>query len=412
MNDLERFRILFRQYDIVYEGVHINRAISVDLWEFANHRMMFGLHTLLKNLFTYKDVSKIKAKHSILTTGGMSGRKDYLELYKAVISKIGNDVDINFGVEWGRKLCFNPRMIAKVTKESICLLKGTSLNVFERICVITDAIYYCNIILALQKCDFSAVKKYICLVDVLRVENVITQYMQTIGIKTFSLEEGIFYIFKGNIPHDAVHYETLTTDCLLCWSQYVIDEYLSHGIEKKRLLLAGYPKNVEIKKMRPLGDMRKCMILLARAGFDDANFRLLDILAKLADQYDFNLKLHPSCDFNRYRQYADMHRMNIVDEGVTINECLNQDTYDWAVAVNTTAYYEALMRGVPCLRFEDNSFQLPYGWKDTFSDKDSLLGVIQELRYLTTEQYQTEVDGMLKYVMGIGIDNYRELILS
>ena len=412
MNDLERFRFLFRQYDLVFGGVHINRAISVELWEFANHRMMFGIHTLLKNLFTYKDVNKINAKHSILTTGGMSGRKDYLELYKAVISKLGGDVDINHGVGWDHKLCFHPKMIAKVTKESIRLLKGTSLNVFERICVISDAIYYCNIILALQKCDFSGVKKYICLVDVLRVENVITQYMQTIGVKTFSLEEGIFYIFKGNIPHDAVHYETLTTDCLLCWSQYVIDEYLSQGIEEKRLLLAGYPKKVEIMKMRPLGNMRKCMILLARAGFDDANFRLLDILANFAAQYCFYLKLHPSCEFLRYKKYADVHRMYIVDEGVTINECLNQDLYDWAVAVNTTAYYETLMRGVPCLRFEDNSYQLPYGWKDTFSDKDGLLEVIQVLRNITTEQYQTEVDGMLKYVMGIGVDNYRELILS
>ena len=138
MNDLERFRILFRQYDLVFEGVHINRVISVDLWEFANHRMMFGVHTLLKNLFTYKDVSKIKAKHSLLTTGGMSGRKDYFELYKAVISKLGTDVDVNLGVEWGRKSCFHPKMIAKVTKESIRLLKGTSLNGFERICVITQ----------------------------------------------------------------------------------------------------------------------------------------------------------------------------------------------------------------------------------------------------------------------------------
>lgn len=412
MNDLERFRSLFRQYDLVFGGVQINRVISVDLWEFANHRMMFGIHTLFKNLFTYKDVSKIKSKHSILTTGGMSGRKDYLELYKAVISKLGNDVDTNLGVEWGRKLCFHPKMMVSVSKRSIRLLKGSSLNIFERICVITDAIYYCNIILALQKCDFSAVKKYICLVDVLRVENVITQYMQTIGIKTFSLEEGIFYIFKGNIPHDAVHYETLTTDCLLCWSQYVVDEYLSHGIEKKRLLLAGYPKNVEIKKMRPLGDMRRCVILLARAGFDDANFRLLDILAKLADRYVFYLKLHPSCEFSRYKKYADMHKMYIVDEGVTINECLKQDAYDWAVAVNTTAYYEALMRGIPCLRFEDNSYQLPCGWKDTFSDKDGLLKVIQVLKDMTIEQYQAEVDGMLKYVMGIGVDNYRKLILS
>ncbi len=412
MNDLERFRILFRQYDLIFDGVHINRAISVELWEFANHRMMFGIHTILKFLFTYKNVSKIKVDYPILATGGISKRKDYVELYKSVLSKVDKEIEVNWCDKLGSGICCHPIMILNIFLQSYKLLKKTDLDVIERICITVSAVYYCNIILELKKCDFSKVKKYICLVDALRVENVITQYMKKIGVQTYSLEEGIFYIFKGKVPHDAVHYEVLTTDHLLCWSQYVIDEYKSYGVDEKKLSLAGYPKHFELKKMKRLGDMKRCMLLLARDGFDDANFKLLDILSELTNQYSFIIKLHPSCNIERYNTYAKSHKMSIVDKSVTISECLNQENIEWAVSVNTTAYYEALMRGIPCLRFEDESFQLPFGWSDIFSNMDDLITKINILKEMDDVKYQEEIDAVLKYVMGIGIDNYREIILS
>jgi hypothetical protein len=104
--------------------------------------------------------------------------------------------------------------------------------------------------------------------------------------------------------------------------------------------------------------------------------------------------------------------MSIVDKSVTISECLNQENIEWAVSVNTTAYYEALMRGIPCLRFEDESFQLPFGWSDIFSNMDDLITKINILKEMDDVKYQKEIDAVLKYVMGIGIDNYREIILS
>ena len=412
MTNIGKFRALFNQYDFVFKGIHLNRVICVELWEFANHNMMFGIHTLLKYFFTYWDVCKMETQCEILSTGGVGNRKDYLELYQQTIDKLGDKTIYNAPYSWGRKICFHPKMMASVFFKSIKLLRDAELNLIEKICIINVAIYYCNIILALEKCDFSRVKKYVCLVDALRLENLLTQYMQTKGIKTYSHEEGIFYIFKGKIPHDAVHYEVLTTEHLLCWSQYVIDEYSNYGICKDRLALAGYPRKVLVKRMKEPNIFRKCLLLLARSVFDNANQKLLEMLSTLTFDHHFCLKLHPSCNYEKYAQLAQRYRMEIVSKDLTINDCLNQDEYDWAIAVNTTAYYEALMRGVPCLRFEDNSYQLPFGWSDTFYSREGLESVLASIRKMDSNEFQKDIDDMLRYTMGVGIDNYKEILLS
>lgn len=45
--------------------------------------------------------------------------------------------------------------------------------------------------------------------------------------------------------------------------------------------------------------------------------------------------------------------MDIIADELTVNDCLNKEAFDFAIAVNTTAYYEAYMRGLPCLRYLD-----------------------------------------------------------
>lgn len=102
----------------------------------------------------------------------------------------------------------------------------------------------------------------------------------------------------------------------------------------------------------------------------------------------------------------------MVEKAKTINDCLNPEAFDWAIAVNTTAYYESLMKGVPCFRFEDDIYQLPYGYEDKFETVGQLSFMIDTLKSKDIDIYQKEIDAMLEYTMGIGINNYKEIILS
>jgi hypothetical protein len=157
---------------------------------------------------------------------------------------------------------------------------------------------------------------------------------------------------------------------------------------------------------------QKCILLLARSGFDNANQKLIEILSPLSFDYHFCLKLHPSCNYKKYAQLAQRYHMEIVSKDYTISDCLNQDEYDWAIAVNTTAYYEALMRGVACLRFVDDRYQLPFGWKDKFCSREELESALATIKMMDSNEYQKGVDDILRYTMGVGIDNYKEILLS
>ena len=92
--------------------------------------------------------------------------------------------------------------------------------------------------------------------------------------------------------------------------------------------------------------------------------------------------------------------MDIVSEELTINDCLNKEAFDFAIAVNTTAYYEAYMRGLPCLRYLDEFFSLSKGCNDIFQTKEEFSSLMERIKATSMQDYQSEIDYILSYVMG------------
>ena len=414
MNNFEKYKQLKSQFDFVYKGIHLNRVLAIHLWRFANKQIKISWKTYALALLAV-DVSKINlpsVNQTILSTfGRYPTRKDHLEIYQTVLNKLNGQASYNNTSEWSYKLSFHPQIILKVCDYIKRELSNSSFSWKEKLGLAVWCIHFCNTLEELQKINLSDVKKYLCQCSVLDLENLFTQYMKQQGIPTYSLQEGMYSIFKINPPMDAIQYENFETDHLLCWGQFSIDEDKSYGISENRLLLAGYPKNVILQALKTNNRYQKCMVLLARDSFRETNNSLLKILASLSSHYQFCLKLHPSCDYNYYSDFASLHQMSIIAKGKTINECLNKDEYDFCIAVNTTAYYESLMRGLPCFRFWDKSFDLTAGCNfDIFSTEKEFLDCITLLKTKSHIEYQIDIDAALKYAMGIGIDNYRNIL--
>ena len=414
MNSFEKYKRLKSIFDFTYKGIHLNRVLAMQLWMLANgqFKLSWKAHALA---LLAVDVSKIvlpSAKQTILSTfGRYPNRKDHLEIYQTVLKKLGNQASYNNMSRWPYKLAIHPRMILKICVYIKKSLSNSSLSLKDKLGLAVLCVHYCNTLEELQKLDLSNVKKYLCQCSVLDLENLFTQFMKQRGIPTYSLQEGIYFIFKINPPLDAIQYENFETDHLLCWGQFSIDEDSSYGIPKHNLCLAGYPKNIELQTLKNDNQYHKCMILLARDSFRKTNDALLKILSTLSSHYTFCLKLHPSCDYNYYSNFASLHQMSIVPKEETINECLSKEDYDFCIAVNTTAYYESLMRGLPCLRFWDRSFDLTAGCNfDVFSTEKDFSDCIALLRNKSLVEYQTDIDAVLKYAMGVGVDNYRKII--
>ena len=114
---------------------------------------------------------------------------------------------------------------------------------------------------------------------------------------------------------------------------------------------------------------------------------------------------------NKKDYYVSQYKMSIIPTQMTINEALNKEQFDFAIAVNTNTYYEALMRGVPCMRFCDGSFELPAGYDDIFQTQDEYVSKLGKIKTMSlTDEYQAKINEILTYCIGVGVDNYKELI--
>lgn len=410
MNNLEKYKFLKGKVDFIYKGVHLNNVCALKIWQIATekNKHKFSIRHFARMVLTY-DLSPLNINRPVFSTFGNYNRNDHLELYNSIIKKIHDKVSSTNIMYWKRKIVFHP---ITIIRSFFFFYKLIGLSLSAKIDLAIDYIYFCNLILELDKKNFSQVNKYLCMCNVLSEENLLTQYMKTLNIPTYSLTEGCYFIYKTNPPIDSITYENFETDNLLCWGQFTKDQFTSYGINPKRMIVAGYPKKVNLIKMKNNNSFYKCVVLLARYSYHHSNMKLLKLLSEHTSAYKFYLKFHPNSDIEYYSKYAFEHDMNVISKEKNISECLDNKEYDFIIAVNTTAYYEGLIYGIPCLRFSDGSFDLQYGYDDVFSNSKEFLDKLTFIKSLPTKDYQKRVDDILQYAIGCGIDNYAAILLK
>lgn len=394
----------------------MNRVMIFEMYNLANGWDIGTPNKWLRLALHTYDLSKLKfeSNNKILSTFGQQNRRDHKEVYDYVVETLGDKVSYNDLNQLPRIRKIRPLVILHVLFASMWGLRNCNdLNIRQKLRLSLCACVYCNALLDLEKLSLTGVKKYLSMYHVDQLENMITQYMKLKQIPTYSLCEGVYLVDKENQTLDAVNYTNFETDCLLVWGQYVIDSFAKEGINQNRMVIGGYPHHVNLKQMKVENSFKKCVVMLARKDFIEADIRLLQILSQYSQKYDFYLKTHPNLNYQMIADYAHTHGMKMVPQNMTINECMSSTNFDWAIAVNTTAYYEALMRGIPCLRYKDESYKLLPGCDDDFSNEYELDERVQSvLSKLGSGLYQKDVDEKLEYVMGVNINNYKEILLQ
>lgn len=410
MNIFERYQELKRNFDYVYRGVRLNKVSTIMLWDLAKHSSVLNLKSFAK-LFFHLDLRELRefAEDDWVLSFGRYNRKDHIELFENILKRLNRPMKYAKPFNWGKKVCFHPVLIFN-TYRFVFKAAACGLTFSEKCCLANDFVFYANAIDEVWKYDFSKTKKFVCLCDSLEIENLLTQFFKIRNVPTYAFTEGIMFIYKGDVPFDSVQYENLTADYKLCWGNYTRDEFKQYGISPERIKVCGYPKFVEGRCVKNNNSFRKCMALLARDSFRSSNMCLLDILSHFSDEQEIWIKLHPRCDKAYYEKYASEHNFRMIPTEKTVNECLNQDDFDYAISVNTSAYYEALMRGLPCLRLYDGKFNLMYGYEDAFGNVDEYNEVYNRINNMNTEDYQKNIDNVLEYAIGWGVDNYQDMM--
>jgi hypothetical protein len=411
MEYFNKYKGLKNKLDIVYKGICFNKVLALEIWHWANDSSQsFAVKHLLYYILSLnlKKFNTCCGKSTILTTFGLYDRNDSHELYYKILDKFEDNAINNNLLHFNKKIRIQPQIIIKFTKQVFLKLKTSEFTFIEKLIIAAKFTYYANILAEFAKHNFNGVKKYLAFCGVLNVENLLTQYLQQKKITTFSLQHGLSYIFHKNITRDSLNYENFLSDISFCWGQYTVDEYSKYGISPDKLVVAGYPKSTKIIKMKQANKFETCLVLLARDQFNDSNKKLLSIISQL--NLKFSLKLHPLSDSEYYKRYAANNNMAIIEQNRTLLSCLDQNEFDFAIAVNTSSYYETLIYGIPCLRFDDGSFELMHGYDDIFTNIDAFESRINHIKAVISTTYQEKINCLLKYTVGLGIDNYKKLI--
>ena len=408
MNNYQKYLYLYNELKYSFCNIKLNDVSAVKIWGAASGKKVFTWHHYFK-MFVALNLKSLKLpeNNGFFATFMDNKRADHLNLFNHVVDNFSTSPSINYLFDFKKKGCFHPFIIIKTFFRLIKKIKRTKIHFSSKIHWIIEFIYLENTIIELNNTDFSKVRKYLCMSHVLDVENLLTQYLRQKGVITYSLQDGIYYIFKKNAVAGSVAYCIFATDHLLCWGQYTKDEYVSWGIDPSRLSVAGYPNGGMQIKQKYNNKYHKCLVMLAGPDFGDVNTNLLNILLRLEKQFEFVLKSHPN-NFDVIDSYAQKHSFGLVPRGVTLTSCFEGGEYDFGIAVNTTSYYESWIAGLPCIRYSDDRFDMFYGFDDSFSTEDEFLKLVDE--YRNHPKTDEEVKKMLEYAIGFGINRYDAIV--
>lgn len=409
MDEFRRYKDLKDKCDFVYKGIHLNSAAAATIWAIANNRNSLVLRSLAR-AFRVFVIPTDEDNCSIFALYGRYNRRDYIEVFNSIIGKLDGKIHTCYITACKAKLYFSISNIILVSKHFLFNNTFKDIPLKYKLILISEIIEYCNFIDYYEKNKSDAVEKFVSMCSCHDYGNILSQYYHRKGVTTYSLLEGAGFIQRPCKTADCLSYENFYSDKLLVWSNLTFQEYKGWGISANNLVIAGCPKELSCVGMKSNNKYEKCMLILARESFRKSNVALLDILIKSNHKFDISLKLHPGSDFSFYGEYANKHGMRIISKDQTINESLSNELFDFSIAVNTTAYYDALAKGVPCLRYVDNTFQTVGGYEDKFSNIEEFEEKLKLLSEMKVEEYQTIVNKIIKNDLGAGIDNYRDII--
>ncbi|NDW08112.1 hypothetical protein [Dysgonomonas sp. 520] len=247
------------------------------------------------------------------------------------------------------------------------------------------------------------IKRYVSFNSSYKEESLLTMYFNKHNVETITLQHGIFCDFKLMIPFDVINYENCIAQKMLCWGQSTVDFLTQHGFDASRLIVIGNLKYKDFKITSINQNFKKCLVLLGRQLYIGTNDKLLEVLKQYNKKHNngivFYIKKHPFVEDSFHAQYADVSSdMIFLGREHSVQEILKSDLVDFSISVNTTAYYESLALGKPCLRWTEEENEEFVGLDDKFENLEQLEDRIEKLRNISQDEILTEVKDVIRYI--------------
>jgi len=390
------------------KGYDLDQIMALDLISEVYNIDSFKLKTLRFCFLSYKLDALSNANPNLkLFSIGKYPRKDYYEILNYVSSQVSDFFLLDFN-KIKLKISINSFNLFFAFKH---VFKNSTLSFKSKLFLSSQLSFYLNIITELEKIN-PVYSKYCAFSSVHQLEAILTCFFKKKKTLTYSLQHGVYYVFKKNIPLDLIAYENFISDNHFCWGQYSKDEFIKYGIAEDSLLIGGYPRHYTVKAIPSILDGKNCVVLLARYSLEKTNMKLLELLKRFSKEKNIkiSLKLHPSLKHSDYMKICESQNWELVDELFTISDLFTKCDFGFSIAVNTAAYYESYMNYVPSLRFNDETFEDALGVNnDTFNTHENLKLAYNNIPFdneMKLKEYFETSNIKLKYIMGLGINKY------
>lgn len=399
---------LFEQYKKVkhslffnYKGYPIHNILSVEIVALVYKVESFNIRDLI-NIFSTRKID-IPKDQEVLFSIGTYNRADYYELLQYVRTDIKSEILDFASIKRNRTISFKNMYYAC----RLVFFNNVELDFLSKVSLMTTVTYSLNVIDYLDKQDSSGVRSFCSFCSNLNEEAILDYFFQKQKIPTYTLQHGLWFIFETP-PIDAITYENLIANKLLCWGQYTKDEFIKYGIDENRLVVAGYPKRITpLAVVNNNNNKIRILVLFSRVLFDNNNLELILLLAKIKLDVDIEFKLHPSLSADKYSILASEHGFKIAPRG-TIQQLLKTGRYDCSISYNSTAYYDSYINNCISLRYKDKDADNAINiLDDDFSSVDELILKMQLVQQAkNSQQLWVYIEKRLSYILGYGINEY------
>lgn len=396
-----------------YRGYDLKKVLSINLLTMV-HGFKFSFKSDFINAFTARkiEIPENSNNQILFSMGNYGDRKDYYEIMDYVCSGVESDrLDINFS---DKKIVLN---LANFIS-SLLLLRSLdkALSIKERLSICFKVSHYRNTIDYLEGRVCSVkYRRYCSFCSSHAYEAILDLYFQKRQVPTYTLQHGQYFIFKDSTI-DLIVYENMVANNLLCWGRFTKDEFMNFGVPEKKLLVAGYPRNVNhLSPYAVQKESLRLLVLCARPKYDLNNKSILKVISSFVDKYPYRVtvvvKTHPSLNQSEYKNLATKFGF-IYSEGETIKELIANGGFDFSISYNSTAYVDSYINNLISLHYQDDQRESSEQiLSDSFTNDVDLLNKIDYLSSVSGEEETwQEVRSRLLYLVGYGIDKYSDVL--
>lgn len=294
----EKIQKLKTEQKYIINGINYIKAIAIKLYP---DEMLYTLKCCIFCLFYNYKIEYINNNQEIIINNYVKNRKDYLEIsnnLKKILNGRCNFLNIytKFKItEFPIKLI---ELIYLMGKMQILNLRISSL-----ILILKD------LYKKIEKVEFNE-KLFISFCDAHFEENLLTQYFNTIEIKTATLQHGQYRFLKSGLETaDAEAYLNFCSNYLFSWGEKTKIEMEKGGISEERVLLCGALKSFTNTSRKTLLHTNNNIfgVILNGETYKDSNITMIKIANDIANKYNLKyiIRLHPMNNLKNYEKYIN-----------------------------------------------------------------------------------------------------------